>query len=123
MATMLEQIRAHDYWWTMSDDVHVCRRGRAEMDRLWGELKTRGWSPKVEESNLPYTWHEIYLAVSGQIFESYLPCAEPNKYGKVCYYHPNWGERYMEASRKPTEDELIKQADAEKILQWLESHP
>ena len=103
MATLLERLTNHDWYYAYSDDHRVWKRGRQRQQALQLEL---------EEARCPYTMSEIRMTVHKMILEDFVE-EQPNRW----YRHPRKYKNVAPAQRSG----LIERARASEITEWFEN--
>ena len=101
MATLLERLTNHDWYYAYSDDHRVWKRGDHRHKDLYNELVKR---------ECPYNMGDIRMTVHKMILEDFTE-VEPNRW----YRDPEKKRRVAPAQRT----ELIERSQAEEILGWL----
>ena len=105
MATMIERLRNFDWYYMMSDDSRVWRRGKDRMATLSNDLK---------DLNCPYGMGELRRVAHEQVEDLY------EKFENGNYYKPELKAKW--SSIAPTDPkDMISREKYEEIISWLEN--
>jgi len=104
MATLLERLRNHDWFYAYSDDHRVWKRGEQRTKELYSELVKR---------ECPYNMGDIRMTVQKMILEDFTE-VETNRWSR----DPE-KTRYVAPAQR---SELIERSRAEEVLRWIDSN-
>ena len=98
---LLQNLKAHDWFYDYSDDGSVWRRGSQDAARLSKELKLL---------NCPFEWWDIFKAIFNFVIEDFTE-VEPGKY----YRDPNKTKSIAPVAKC----NLLTRVEANKIMEWF----
>ena len=101
MASLLERLRNHDWFYAYSDDHRVWKKGREKEKLLQEDMKNR---------ECPYPLGDVRMAVQSMILEDFTE-REPNRW----FRDPENSRYFAPAMRR----DLIERERAEEILEWI----
>ena len=103
MASLLERLRNHDWFYAYSDDSRVWKKGREKEKLLQEDMKNR---------ECPYPLGDVRMTVQNMILEDFTE-RETNRW----FRDPENSRNFAPVMRR----DLIERERAEEIIQWIES--